>query len=411
MITNIAFHTFFFFSTLTLSYTMQCESPLKHAPPVSNAKLVSFALFLRHGIRTPVYTHKYLSRSEVGTWICDSEDSEAPRNHFSIYPNIDQSFSKISRRYFNQLDTNLVEYPINCQAGDLLIEGMRQHYELGQFYQKYLIHELHFLPRLIHTEYMDLRSSYVERTFRSGESFMAGLYPPVLPNESITFTTGSDSLDYLTIDASFCADLQKDINKFGQSKELTDRINENRILYKEIYEALNSSVDESNWRHLGDILGLAYCTNQKFPKAIEHLITEEIFNRSQTDSGFYYYKLYSVRKGVSSAPIFRDLFSKLDEKGTSKRFFLFSAHDTTLASILSTLGYTDDKLPTFRSHLAFEIWEKPEGSGKKYIRVVMNGDEVNIGDEDEIITLMEYNAFKEKLAKIGINNYCPEYPF
>ena len=299
----------------------------------------------------------------------------------------------------------------NCQAGDLLIEGMRQHYELGQFYQQYLIQELHFLPRLIHPEYMELRSSYVERTFRSGESFMAGLYPPVSPNEFITFTTGSESLDYLTIDASFCSDLAKDVNTFDKSEKLTNRIEQNRILYKEIYEALNATVDKSNWRHLGDILGLAYCSNQNFPKAIEHLITEEIFNHSQTDSGFYYYGLYSVTRGVSSAPIFRDLFNKLDEKNSSKRFFLFSAHDTTLASILATLGYVDDRLPTFRSHLAFEIWEKPKGSGKKYVRIVMNGDEVNIGNGNDIVTLMEYGAFKEKLAKIGINNYCHEYPF
>ena len=331
MILGISFLTLFLFFPLTLSYTMQCESPLKHAPPVSNAKLVSFALFLRHGIRAPVYTHNYISRSEIGTWICDSEDSEAPRNHFSIFPNFDQMDSKISRRYFNQLDTNLVEYPPNCQAGDLLVEGMKHHYELGQFYQKYLIEELHFLPRLIHPEYMDLRSSYVERTFRSGESFMAGFYPPVSPNEFITFTTGSDSLDYLSLDASFCSDLQTDIKTFEKSEEFVKRVEQDSLLYQEIYKALNSTFSKSNWRHLGDILGLIYCTRQKFPKAIEHLITDEIFNRSQTDSGFYYYGLYSVRKGVSSAPIFRDLFNKLDEKGSSKRFFLFSAHDTTLA--------------------------------------------------------------------------------
>lgn len=410
MISNFAFLCLF--STFALSYTMLCESPLKHAPPVPDAKLVQFALFLRHGIRAPISTHNYISRSEVGTWICDSDDSEAPRNHFSIFPNLNQeSDSKISRRYFNQLDTNLVEYPPNCQAGDLLVEGMRQHYELGQFYQQYLIHELRFLPRLIHPEFMDLRSSYVERTFRSGESFMAGFYPPVTPNEFITFTTGSDSLDYLTPDGSFCSDLQKDINTFDNSEKLAKRIEESRLLFQEVYKALNITYDKSNWKLLGDLLGLSYCTNQKFPKAIENLVTDEIFNRTHEDSAFYYYNLYSVRKGVSSAPIFRDLFNKLDEKNSKKRFFLFSAHDTTLISILATLGYVDDRMPIFRSHLAFEIWEKPEGSGKKFVRVVMNGEEVNIGDENKRITLMEYKAFKEKLAKIGINNYCREYQF
>ena len=156
------------------------------------------------------------------------------------------------------------------------------------------------------------------------------------------------------------------------------------------------------------MLALPYCTSQKFPKAIENLITDEIFNQSQSDSAFYFYGIYNVRRGVAASPIFRDLFNKLDEKGSSKRFFLFSAHDSTLMAILSTLGYTDDRMPTFRSHLAFEIWETPENSGKKFVRVVLNGDVINIGGKEEI-TLIEYNLFKQKLA--NVINYCHEYPF
>lgn len=395
----------FFLSILTSCIKMQCSPPHKHALPVSDANLVSIALFLRHGLRTPYDSHYYISRSELGNWICDSEDSEAPRNHFSIYPN-DGSQSKISRRYFNQLDANLVEYPPNCQAGDLLVQGMKQLYDLGEFYQQYLIHELRFLPRIIHPEYMELRSSYVERTFRSGESFMAGFYPPAIPNEQITFTTGSDSSDYLTTDPSFCSNLQKDCDTFGNSEALKKRIEENRLIYSKIYEALNITYTSSNWMFLGDFLSLLYCTDQKFPSSIENLVTDEIFNRTQQDLAFYYYGCFNVRKGVASAPIFRDLFRMLEEKDSQKRFFLFSAHDTTLMSILSTFGITDNAVPTFGSHLALEIWENSKGV--KYVRIVMNGEEIVIDDNGK--TLMEYKAFKEKLVNIGMNNYCREYP-
>lgn len=400
------FLSFFFHLTLISSIKMQCSPPHKHAPPVSNAKLVSMALFLRHGLRTPYDSHYYIKRSELGNWICDSEDSEAPRNHFSIHPDA-KSQSKISRRYFNQLDANLVEYPPNCQGGDLLVQGMKQLYELGQFYQQYLIHELRFLPRIIHPEYMELRSSYVERTFRSGESFMAGLYPPVTPNEQITFTTGSDSSDYLTTDPAFCSDLQKDCDYFCNSDILKKRIEENRLLYSKIYEALNITYSSSNWMFLGDFLSLLYCTDQKFPESIENLITDEIFNRTQSDLAFYYYGCLNVRKGVASAPIFRDFFRMLEEKNSEKRFFLFSAHDTTLMSILSTFGINEDAVPTFASHLAVEIWVKSKG--EKIVRLVMNGEEIIINDDDRS-TLMNYNDFKDKLIKIGMNSYCREYP-
>lgn len=384
---------------------MQCSPPHKHAPPISNAKLVSMALFLRHGLRTPYDSHYYISRSEIGNWVCDSEDSEAPRNHFSIFSSTSTQ-GKISRRYFNQLDANLVEYPPNCQPGDLLVQGMKQLYDLGKFYQQYLIHELRFLPRIIHPEYMELRSSYVERTFRSGESFMAGFYPPVTPNEQITFTTGSDSSDYLTTDPSFCFDLQKDCDTFGNSEELKKRIEENRLIYSEIYKSLNITYSSSNWMFLGDFLSLLHCTNQEFPSSIKNLITDEIFNRTQSDLGFYYYGCFNVRKGVASAPIFRDLFRMLEEKNSNKRFFLFSAHDTTIMSILSTFNVTEDIVPTFGSHLAIEIWEKSKG--KKYVRMVMNGEEIAI--DDGKTTLMEYQDFKQKLINIGIFNFCSEYP-
>lgn len=391
------------------SIKMQCSPPHKHAPTIPDARLVSMALFLRHGLRTPTDSHFYISKSEIGNWVCDSEYSEAPRNHFSIYPENSNSKSKVSRRYFNQLDANLVEYPPNCQQGDLLVQGMKQLYDLGQFYQQYLIHELRFLPRIIHPEYMELRSSYVERTFRSGESFMAGLYPPVTPNERITFMTGSDSSDYLTTDPAFCQELQKDCDYFGNSEELKQRIEEDCLHYKDIYNALNITYSSSNWMLLGDYLSLLYCTDQKFPSRINKLIDDKIFNRTQSDLAFYYYGCFNVTKGVASAPIFRDLFRMLEEKNSEKRFFLFSAHDTTIMSILSTFDYTDTAVPTFGSHLALEFWEKPKGSGKKYIRMVLNGEEIAIGDDGKT-TLMEYNQFKEKLVKIGMNRFCKEYP-
>ena len=402
---------FFSLSILVSSISMECSGPLKHADPVEGSKLVSFALFLRHGIRTPLGIYQYLNKTERGVWICDSDNSYAPRNHFSIFPNQSQpNDAKISRRYYNQLDTNLVEYPPNCQIGDLLIQGMDQLYRLGQFYQQYLIQELRFLPRLIHPELMELRSTYVERTFRSAESFMAGFYPPVQPNEEITILTGSDTRDFLTPNQEWCPELKKDLDKFLSSDEYKERYKKAQSNYQKIFDELHINFDESNWRTLSDYLSGLYCTDQPFPERITSLVTDDIFNQIIEDGGFYYYNFYSMTKGVAGAPLFRELLRAFDEQfdgkteNSKKRFYLYSSHDTTIVSILTAFGYTEKALPAWGSHLAVEVWENSKG---KFIRFVYNGDPIPIGEQSE--TLMKYDAFKVKMSNLGIYKYCDPF--
>ncbi|OHT06690.1 histidine acid phosphatase [Tritrichomonas foetus] len=400
----------FCLSYLIKSYSLQCSSPLKHAEPVKNAKLVSFALYLRHGMRTPLMP--YTNRTYIGQWICDSESAYAPRNHFSVHKD------GISRRYFNQLDRTLVEFPPNCQTGDLLLQGMEQHHELGEFYRNYLVEELHFLPKLVHPELMKLRSSFVERTFRSAESFLAGFYPPVTPGERLSIITGTDSSDFLYPDAYFCSDLMKDWEKFTSSEKFIERREKARVLYKDLYNRLNLTFDGENWLYIGDYLNTMTCTNQELPDFVKEVVTDELFEQTQKDIAYYSYGHYSIRRGVGASAILRDLFNNIDaqlEGKAEERFFLYSAHDSTLASILSAFGIYSEELPTYRSHLAFEIWENEAndkgGSKEKYVRVVFNGEPIVLDQENKNV-FVKYSDLKLELAQAGVLDYCrKEYDF
>lgn len=44
------------------------------------------------------------------------------------------------------------------------------------------------------------------------------------------------------------------------------------------------------------------------------------------------------------------------------KFALFSGHDTVIAPLLASLGAYDCRWPPYASHIAFELWTKPEGS-------------------------------------------------
>ncbi|CEL91774.1 unnamed protein product [Vitrella brassicaformis CCMP3155] len=60
-------------------------------------------------------------------------------------------------------------------------------------------------------------------------------------------------------------------------------------------------------------------------------------------------------------------------KFSELKFLLFSAHDSLLTSILSTLGMWDNKVPPFPSHLLIELWKNKEG--RYIVKIIYNGQE------------------------------------
>ena len=379
----------FFYLISSIDYV--CSSPLAHAPPPKGAKLISVSLFLRHGIRTP--SNEWLHGDELGQWYCDSEDSYSPRYYFSTVDNA-------SRRYFNQMDYKLMKFP---PVGDLLIQGMEQHYELGKYMQKYYGEELRFIPKLLNRSLLGLRSSFIERTFRSGEAFMEGLYPPAVPNELIEFETGTQTTDPLYVLTNNCEELNEDYNVFVKSEEFIRRRDNAKVLYAPIYEKNNRKFDGFDWLFVGDFIASYICSGNALPS----YVTDEMIVQSRKDIAFLSYGLFNITKGRAASPVLREYFRNTDQQlegKTDKRFWLYSAHDTTIISLLELFGNYDDALPPFRSHLAIEIWEKSDG--KKYVRFDYNGDLVKF-DIFNGKTFVEYNEFKKKLQPYL--NYCKEF--
>jgi acid phosphatase len=252
---------------------------------------------------------------------------------------------------------------------------MQQHYELGTFYRDYLVTELHFLPSEVNLASINLRSSYVDRTFRSAVSFVSGLYPPVAPGEELTITSGTSPYDPLLPDYRVCMDLSNDWDTFQSSTEFISRRNAAEILYAPVYDNLNETFTNLNWMFLGDWLGSAFCSGQVLPD----YVTDEIFNQSIRDLAFFSYGLFNVSRGNGGGPILREIFRSIDAAlngETRERFFLYSAHDSSVAAVLSTFGFNRDEMPRYRSHLAVEVWEA-EGGGVS-VRFVWDGEEVPI---------------------------------
>ena len=109
---------------------------------------------------------------------------------------------------------------------------------------------------------------------------------------------------------------------------------------------------------------------------------------------------------MNGASIYRLAFRDFDafiNGSTTKKFNFYSAHDSTIAACLNSLGISDEVLPPFRSHLTLELWQ--QGSAEPEIRMVYNGDVVNLKSDGT--QLMKYKDFKSMLSE-SVSTACIE---
>ena len=158
---------FSFFASFSTSYSLTCSAPLKHSEPLPNGKLQTIFVIIRHGIRAPV-DNSFGSFSNQGLWLCDEHDSYSPKMKVSQY-------NGIKRRYRQTLNRRLATFPPNCASAELLIEGMKQHNELGQSFRDYLVDKLEFLPWDANQSLMEFRATKFERCQKSAQCFIDGL--------------------------------------------------------------------------------------------------------------------------------------------------------------------------------------------------------------------------------------------
>jgi acid phosphatase len=361
-----------------------CVAPLAFAPPL-NLTLLAVFLFTRHGARTPV--DNWARRNETGHWTCDSPSALSPRMHSTELP--------INRRLHLLYDEPLLPLNTSCQNGDLILEGMQQHEELGQAFRRKYVDELHFLPDRFDTDLIALRSSSSERCIRSLISFVNGLYPPQFPDELLNVRTAVNGKEVLSPDPYWCPELEADYAKFIKTDEFKARAAHAKIVQQPLYKYLGLEWDGENWQWLGDWLYSFACSGQAIPP----VVTPEMLDLAMNDTAYYTAGFFSQYSDDAVGGIWRILIKSIDEllSGNARtRFQLISAHDSTLAAILVALGYVDlQGTAPYRSHIAVELY----GGDRPHLRFVYNGKVLKVGGE-ELIPLPKFKLmFVDSLSK------------
>lgn len=382
-------------AVLTLSVDLHCDSPLITADPVDDAELLYIAVLARHGKRTPIKT--LLKGSESDMWNCDRVDAQSPKNSISRYNNYSR---RIQRVVYG------APFPNNCELGELTIEGMDQHLELGRFYREWLVDKMQFLPEWFTSDLVKVRSSYTDRCQRSAVSFMNGFFPPDAPGHTIRYNTGSERKEWLQPNPYMCDDVKDLYDKFVSSEVYKQRVLESDKIYANLYKELNITSSNTTWIHLADWIYSYMCVIGSVPKISP---TEEQLQRVVDDIGFYSYQYYKTDKKVAASPIWRHILKDIDNFLNNKegKFQLYTAHDATITALLASLDYDESFNPPFRSHMSIELWKS---RNDVCIRFVFNGKAINstLFNSSELIPLKN---FKKTLKEGGYLDHClKEYP-
>ncbi|HLD17039.1 MAG TPA: histidine phosphatase family protein [Coxiellaceae bacterium] len=279
-----------------------------------------------------------------------------------------------------------VPYHWTQGLGQLTPTGMRQEYQLGSHLHALYIDQYHLLPPTYLPETMYVRSTNYDRTLMSAESFLIGLYPlgtgPTLPSSKTpalpqayqpipihTVSQEQDTLLLVRTDLSQYAPLLK------QHLYLTPQWKEkNAVLqshYSEWSKATGVTItDLSQLQSLSDTLYINQRYHLPFPSGLSFKEAQTIIEAGQwVLMAPYQNKTLAHLSSDELLKTIVDYLQQAIDQKTSLKYVLFSAHDTTLLSLLGAMGAPSSQLPPYASDLNIMLFKE---EARYYVKIHFN---------------------------------------
>lgn len=218
---------------------------------------------------------------------------------------------------------------------------------------------------------MMVRSTDVDRTIMSALANLAGFYPPKSRdswNDEITnwqpipVHSVPEKMDKLIACKKSCPVYEYELKKLHKTPEFKALNKKNRPLYNYLTEKTGKKVDS--------FMSVQFIYNNLFIEEINNFTlpewTKEVYPDKMIDiSGFSFavgtYTRLLAR--LKSGPLLKDILHHYKNKtekvlSPNRNLWLYSAHDTTVASMLNTLGVFESigyHCPPYRSAILFEL--------------------------------------------------------
>lgn len=257
-------------------------------------------------------------------------------------------------------------YKWNEGLGALTTVGMKQELQLGKKLRKKYIDQYNLLPKNYSSEIIYVRSTDKKRTIASARSLLSGLYP--LQEQSISIQVVPQIVDDLLVPRP--------------SKNIIAVQVLERVMWQQ--KTINLQAKLRNWckltglklndfeqlNLLADNLHIRQLHHVSLPKGISNNDANEIISLGRWAT-INNYKLPVVtnRMGTEFLKTTNNYLQKVVNQTTSLKYVLLSGHDSSIMSVMNTLGIPLDEVPKYASHLNFSLYENNK---KYYVKVTYN---------------------------------------
>ncbi|XP_060901625.1 2-phosphoxylose phosphatase 1 isoform X1 [Labrus mixtus] len=380
-----------------------------HSP--ADYKLLSVQVMIRHGDRYPLYSIPKTKRPAID---CTLSSSRKPS-----HPLLNPFISHMGLGGRGHWDSPLSSVPrlpnhSSCEMGELTQTGVVQHLRNGQLLQQaYKCHNLlpsNWSPRQVWVE-----TTGKSRTLQSGLAFFYGF----LPDFDWTKLTVRHQWSTLFCGSACDCPARNRYLEEEQRRQYRLRVSDTELerTYVEMARTLGLLTRTLRAANPIDSLLCHLCHGIPFPcvpvgdsgaSGCLTMAQFAVIRRQQLDDeverrkvGLYRnYAILAMYPYLNRTANKMERVAKDNEAGRQPRlggeevFTLSSAHDVTMAPLLSALGLEEARFPRFAARVVFELWKSPpatQGQPKKkagkggkskakdgelFLRVLYNGEDV-----------------------------------
>lgn len=375
-----------------------------HSP--ADYRLLSVQVMIRHGDRYPLYSIPKTKRPAIDCTLSDKRKPSHPLlasfvNHMALggHGHWDASLGSLPR----------LPNHSSCEMGELTQTGIVQHLKNGDhLHQAYIRHHnllsVDWSPRQLWVE-----TTGKSRTLQSGLAFLFGF----LPRFDWSRLTVRQQWSTLFCGSSCDCPARNRYLDQEQRRQYRQRIADTELERTYVAMAKNLGVATKTLRAANpvDALLCHFCHNLPFPCSSTRTTTNAppegaclmlqhfaVIRRQQKDDELErreagLYRRYAV---LAAHPYLNRTATRMERIAKTRRgreeavFALASAHDVTMAPLLSALGLEGAGFPRFAARLVFELWDSPEvkdngrnerkrrgnGLDGMFIRVLYNGEDL-----------------------------------
>lgn len=262
------------------------------------------------------------------------------------------------------------------------VSGVVQHLQNGQLLRDIYLKKHKLLPSDWAAEQLHLETTGKSRTLQSGLALLYGFLPD-FDWKKVYFRHQPSAL--------FCSGncycpLRNQYLEKEQRRQYLLRLNNRQLerTYEEMARIVDIPTKQLRAANPIDSLLCLFCHNVSFPCTKNGCITMDHFKVIKThqiedERERQEKKLYLGYALLGAHPILNQTVSRMQHTAEGKKealFTLYSAHDVTLAPILSALGLTGARFPRFAARLVFELWQDREKPREHSVRILYDGVDI-----------------------------------